>query len=270
MLFPDVRGNKETAMRKPKRKPRKPHVDTRNLLRHPEKIPGALAAIAPVEPPETAVSAFRALVDATRRAGGDNPAGGHSGGPGDDAGSGGDASSAGVTLAPELPRANCVALLGRLVSGCPYAEALEAAGLTWAQVYLCEKLDPDGFGALLRAAGQFRDRIFKARARDALMQRAVEGVERPLIGRIGKDLDGVVATERRYSDKLLEFGLSRLDREQFGEPSRGAQQINVGHQVVYNIQGLPMQAAKPVIEAESSEIPAETGATPAALPDLDD
>jgi hypothetical protein len=251
-------------MKKPKRKPRKPHADTRNLLRHPETIPRALATIAPVEPPEAAVAAFRALVDAVGRGRGDAPTGGHPGG------SGGDASSAGVVLAPQLPRANCVNLLGRLVDGCPYAAALEAAGLTWAQVYLCERLDPDGFGALLRAATQARDRIFRARARDALLQRAVEGVERPLIGRIAKDLDGVVATERRYSDKLLEFGLSRLDRETFAEPDRGAQQINVGHQVVYNIQGVPMQAEKPVIEAEAVEIPAETGATPAALPDLDD
>ena len=249
--------------RKPKRKPRKPHTDTRNLLRHPEKIPGALAAIAPVEPPESAVAAFRALADAVGRAGGDAPAGGPPGGPG------GDAGSAGIALASQLPRANCVNLLGRLVSGAPYAAAMEASGLTWAQVILCERLDPDGFGRLLAAASQFRDRIFKARARDALMQRAVEGVERPLIGRIGKDLDGVVATERRYSDKLLEFGLSRLDREQFGEPARGAQQINVGHQVVYNIQGVPIGAGAP-IEAEAVENPAETGTTPAALPDLDD
>lgn len=251
-------------MRKPKRKPRKPHADTRNLLRHPEAIPGALAAVAPVEPPESAVAAFRALADAVGGAGGDNPTGGHPGG------SGGHASSAGVALAPQLPRANCVNLLGRLVDGCPYAAALESSGLTWAQVILCERLDPDGFGALLRAAGQFRDRIFRARARDALLLRAVEGVDEPMIGRIGKDLDGIVATRRRYSDKLLEFGLSRLDREQFGEPDRSAAAVNIGHQVVYNIQGVPMQAGKPVIEAEAVDIPAETGTTPAALPDLDD
>jgi hypothetical protein len=250
--------------RKPKRnKPRKPHTDTRNLLRHPARIPGALAAIAPVEPPESAVAAFRALADATQGAGGDAPAGGHSGGLA------GDASSAGVVLAAALPRANCINLLGRLVSGAPYADALEASGLSWAQVHLCERLDPDGFGALLRAAGECRDRIFKARARDALMQRAVEGTEEPLIGRIGKDLDGVVATRRRYSDRLLEFGLARLDREQFGEPARGAAQVSIGHQVVYNIQGVPIGAGAP-IEADAVEIPAETGTTPAALPDLDD
>jgi hypothetical protein len=191
------------------------------------------------------------------------------GGPAGDAGSGGDAGSAGVVLAPELPRANCIDLLGRLVDGAPYAAALEASGLTWAQVHLCERLDPDGFGRLLAAAGKLRDSIFKARARDALMQRAVDGIEEPLIGRIGRDQDGIVATRRRYSDKLLEFGLSRLDRETFAEPSRGAQQINVGHQVVYNIQGVPI-AAKPAIEAESTEIPAEIGTTPVVLPSLDD
>ena len=252
-------------MRKRKtHKTRTPHTDTRNLVRHPERIPGALAAIAPVEPPEAVMAAFCALVDTVGRGGGDAPTGGHPGSPG------GAASSAGVVLAPQLPRANCVNLLGRLVDGCPYAAALESSGLTWAQVYLCERLDPDGFGALLRAAGQFRDRIFKARARDALLQRAVDGVDEPMIGRIGKDLDGIVATRRRYSDKLLEFGLSRLDRETFAEPDRAAAAVNIGHQVVYNIQGVPMQAEKPAIEAEAVEIPAETGATPPALPDLDD
>ena len=264
MLFPGWSGNKETGtMKKPKRKPRKPHVDTRNLLRHPETIPGALAAIAPVEPPEPVVAAFRALADTVRGAGDDAGAGGHPGG------SGGGGGLGGIALAPELPRANCIGLLGRLVAGCPYAEALDASGLTWAQVYLCETLDPDGFGRLLAAAGRHRDRIFRARARDALLQRAVEGVEEPMIGRIGKDLDGVVATRRRYSDRLLEFGLARLDREQFGEPERGTQ-INVGHQVVYNIQGVPMATPAPPIEAEVVENPAENGTTPAALPDLDD
>ncbi len=267
-------------MKKPKRKPRKPHTDTRNLLRHPEKIPGALAAITPVEPPESAVAAFRALVDTVGRVEGDKPAGGHSGAPGGGGGSAGDAGSAGVTLAAGLPRANCICLLGMLISGAPYAAALEAAGLSWAQVYLCEKWDPDGFARLLAAAGQLRDSIFKARARDALMQRAVDGVAEPIVGRIGRDLDGQLTgpdgrplVKRRYSDQLLEFGLARLDRATFAEPARGAAQINVGHQVVYNIQGLPMQGTKPPIEAEAVEtveIPAETGTTTAALPDIDD
>lgn len=256
-------------MKKPKRKPRKPHVDTRNLLRHPEKIPGALAAITPVEPPETAVAAFCALVDTVRGAGDAAASGGPPGGSGGGDSLAGDTGSAGVVLAAGLPRANCVHLLGRLVDGAPYADALESSGLSWAQVQLCERWDPDGFGALLRAAGQLRDRIFRTRARDALLQRAVEGVEEPMIGRIGKDLDGVVATRRRYSDRLLEFGLARLDREQFGEPERGTQ-INVGHQVVYNIQGVPMATPAPPIEAEVVENPAENGTTPAALPDLDD
>lgn len=34
-------------------------------------------------------------------------------------------------------------------------------------------------------------------------RRAIEGVDRPLIGRVDKDEDGIVAYERQYSDRLL-------------------------------------------------------------------
>jgi hypothetical protein len=33
--------------------------------------------------------------------------------------------------------------------------------------------------------------------------RAIDGVEEPIVGRVGKDLDGVVCTVRKYSDALL-------------------------------------------------------------------
>ena len=34
-------------------------------------------------------------------------------------------------------------------------------------------------------------------------RRAVEGIDRPIVGRVGKDEDGVITYERVYSDKLL-------------------------------------------------------------------
>ena len=34
-------------------------------------------------------------------------------------------------------------------------------------------------------------------------RRAVEGVEKPIIGRVGKDQDGIIVTVREYSDSLM-------------------------------------------------------------------
>ena len=34
-------------------------------------------------------------------------------------------------------------------------------------------------------------------------RRAVEGVEKPIIGRVGKDQDGIITTVREYSDSLM-------------------------------------------------------------------
>lgn len=34
-------------------------------------------------------------------------------------------------------------------------------------------------------------------------RRAVEGVEKPIVGRIGKDQDGIITTVREYSDSLM-------------------------------------------------------------------
>lgn len=69
------------------------------------------------------------------------------------------------------------------------------------------------------AAGEAKDASDEAKAwlkrfRDAeneagdvieeeMFRRAVEGVDEPLIGRVGKDLDGIITTVKRYSDALL-------------------------------------------------------------------
>ena len=104
--------------------------------------------------------------------------------------------------------------------------------------------------------------------KQALHKRAVEGVGNYKIGRVGKDSDGIVKDEegtpiieRKYSDKLLEFGLSKLAPKQFGD-SPGA--TNIGQQVVYNIAALSIgqKPAQPqAIEAEE----AKAGDNPAII-----
>lgn len=46
-------------------------------------------------------------------------------------------------------------------------------------------------------------------------RRAVEGVDEPLIGRVGKDQDGVVFMAKRYSDSLLNLLLRAADPATF-------------------------------------------------------
>ena len=55
-------------------------------------------------------------------------------------------------------------------------------------------------------AAQFTDAAEEAadRAEAEAWRRAVDGFDRPLIGRVSKDRDGIVAFEREYSDRLLE------------------------------------------------------------------
>lgn len=53
-----------------------------------------------------------------------------------------------------------------------------------------------------RAFQELRDRIVDV-LEDEAIRRAVEGVDRPLIGRVAKDKDGVITTFRHYSDSLL-------------------------------------------------------------------
>ncbi len=89
---------------------------------------------------------------------------------------------------------------------------------------------------LIDAAFSARDDFDRERLRVAVLKRAVDGVREPIIGRVGKDQDGIVCHKRRYSDRLAEFALSKLDKQQFGETDKG--NINTGQQIIYNIQGL--------------------------------
>ena len=106
-----------------------------------------------------------------------------------------------------------------------------------------------------------------------MIKRAVEGVEEPIVGRVGKDRDGIIAHKQRFSDRLTEFALSHLDKDRFGEV---AANVNHGTQIVYNISGvtfdqLPSPAAPQVIDAEiqpDADNPSNNLAT-IEMPDVD-
>jgi ABC-type transporter Mla MlaB component len=179
-------------------------------------------------------------------------------------------SSAGVKLADALRvRAGCLtAFLGSLALGRQWKDALDRAGLTFIACQALARIDPSGFGMMLKLADSAQKAILVAEMRQALHKRAVEGVENVKIGRIGKDLDGVVRdqygkpiVERKYSDKLLEFGLSKLDKPTFGEQ---ASALHIGAQVIYNISGLGVMP-KPAIDAETIEAKPEAGENPATI-----
>jgi hypothetical protein len=67
-------------------------------------------------------------------------------------------------------------------------------------------------------------------------RRAIEGVEKPLIGRVGKDQDGIITYVREYSDSLAALLLKAHRPEKYRErqqiehsgPQGGAIQFNWG------------------------------------------
>lgn len=169
---------------------------------------------------------------------------------------------------------NVVVFLGRLGRGEPWRKSMEAAGMSFLSIELLKKLDAAGFGRLLAAAEAAKAGIERLEMREALHQRAVKGVDDVVIGRIGKDQDGVITdmhgrpiVKRKYSDKLLEFAMTKLDKETFGEVS-GVQ--NIGQQVVYNIKGINL-GQQVVIDSGSPSNPVQgqkAGGKPAVI-DLD-
>lgn len=58
---------------------------------------------------------------------------------------------------------------------------------------------------------------------EEMWRRAVEGVEEPVFGRVGKDQDGQIGTVRKYSDALLTTLVKAVKPEKY----RDRQQIDV-------------------------------------------
>jgi AcrR family transcriptional regulator len=101
----------------------------------------------------------------------------------------------------------------KLADRCNVSEACAASGVARTTVYAYERGEvAEGIDHKAWLA-RFEDA--KRQAADKLeseaFRRAVDGVDEPLIGRVGKDQDGVITTVKRYSDTLLNL-LLRANR----------------------------------------------------------
>lgn len=99
-------------------------------------------------------------------------------------------------------------------TGLHYKSA-QVAGVSATRVLKLRKEDPDFDAAVRMAKNLFVDEVLVK----AAVTRAVDGVERPIIG--GKDRDQVVATEQVYSDSLLALLLKSQRGDEFREPKAG-------------------------------------------------
>jgi hypothetical protein len=156
-----------------------------------------------------------------------------------------------------------------LLGGGTWLQAQEASGLTWAQIGIMQRADLDGFGRLLKAAEAVKDEVFRRRGRDALVSRGTDGWQEPVFGGIGEGRSGQVGVKQRYSDRLLEFGLARMDAPTFGDPRAAAASVQIGQQIVYNITGLTVgDVSKPKPGKQlpqDAEIADDPGDNPATI-----
>ena len=182
---------------------------------------------------------------------------------------------AGVTCIDESLRPRVVSLIDSLLSGQKWKLALEQSGLQWRQVSLWEAISPD-FKAIIQSAEDQKARILIRSARDSLFDRGVEGIDDLLIGRIGKDEDGVLTDrdgnpliKKRYSDKLTELAL-RLDPA-FNKATTGGGGTTVNGDIVYNLQ-MPTRSERHdrppvIIEATETASPFPKTSRKVVLPD---
>lgn len=167
-----------------------------------------------------------------------------------------------------------VALLAGLATGCTWKNITARTGITFLTADALKRLDKLGYAVLYKAAVAARDAMDRERLRNAVISRSIHGVAEPITGRIGKDQDGqLLDTEGNpmvkfhYSDRLAEFALSKLDKETFGEDKSN---VNTGHQVIYNIQGLSLGIPGREAEMQQAEVvrvamPAKAGTNPAPI-----
>lgn len=86
--------------------------------------------------------------------------------------------------------------------------ACEAVGCAPSNVYKTRNLDDAFNDACNEAVAQYARKLHMAAE-----HRAVEGVLRPITGRVDKDQDGIIGYERQYSDSLLLAMLKKFDPE---------------------------------------------------------
>lgn len=142
-----------------------------------------------------------------------------------------------VGLSPfACPRA--VMFLFSLASGARHKEAFLASGLTNIDVNLFCRVD-DAFSKSYDFAKRLQSDAMSIKVVDAAVERAVDGVLEPIVGRTGKNQDGHLVDRAgdpmykvRHSDKLAEVLLRATDKR-FRDDSGGA---GAGAGTTYNIQ----------------------------------
>lgn len=85
-----------------------------------------------------------------------------------------------------------------------YSAAATALDVSQSTVMAIKREDPDFSELCDEALERYKKKLI-----DAATKRAVEGYEVPIVG--GRERDRVVATEVRYSDRLMELLLKRAD-----------------------------------------------------------
>lgn len=86
--------------------------------------------------------------------------------------------------------------------------AAQLAGTTCRTVARHAKVDPELMEEIEEAMEAYRDTV-----RATVQRRALEGDLEPIIGRVGKDRDGIIAYKRRFSDTILLAEAKRVDPE---------------------------------------------------------
>lgn len=119
---------------------------------------------------------------------------------------------------------------------------------TWAKAFLAVLAETGIVGEAALAAGVCRDTPNRVRKTDASFardweialeqaadllekearRRAVDGVEEPVFGRVGKDQDGQIGTIRKYSDTLLIFTLKGCRPEKYRERQDVKASVHLG------------------------------------------
>lgn len=176
---------------------------------------------------------------------------------------------------------NAIAFFGGIASGARWADVEKRTGISFQAARALGRVDPNGFGQLFKLASDSWDAFHVNRLRSAVLDRAINGVDDLVIGRIGKDQDGIIkddngnpVVKRKYSDRLAEFAISKMDKATFGEEKAN---INLGQQVIYNFSGITCRSGR-ALEPEPSVIDVDPDHAPRpcttnaqlAMPDFDE
>lgn len=106
------------------------------------------------------------------------------------------------TTEVKLAYVEALALTGRKHQA---AQAVEVSSSTVSRHIA---LDPEFSLAVDEAMQAYADKV-----RETVQRRALEGDLEPIVGRVGKDQDGIIGYKRRFSDNLLAMEAKRVDSE---------------------------------------------------------